>query len=397
MARPPLPGPLAEQLTPFFALDRSQLLARCDEFARHFPGVRVHYAMKANSHPWVLETLAEAGCGFEVASMFELEVLATLGVASDRIIYGTAVKPTDHIGAAHHHGVDRLAFDSEQELQRIAAVAPGARVYARIAIDDRSSLFSMAHKFGARPDRVPALMSFAAGLGLVPYGLSFMVGSQARSTAPWTNALTQVGAVMDELAQQGCEIEALNIGGGYPERYASEPEAPTLSDIGAAVASGLDALPYRPRELLAEPGRALVARAMTLTTSVIARVERAEGTWLYLDAGAYNALGESLSSQGSVRYPVRRIEPVPSSRLEQFVLAGPTGDGLDVIDPAAALPAGTEAGDRLKFECVGAYNIGLSSPFNGFPPPPVRLCDQPGTTTPQQTEENPHSTRPRVG
>lgn len=143
----------------------------------------------------------------------------------------------------------------------------------------------------------------------------------------------------------------------------------SLEDIAACVETALDGLPHRPH-LVLEPGRALVAPSMRLITSVIARTERSGDTWLYLDAGVYNALFEAMIHQGSTRYPVSRHDDAGGPR-HQFVLAGPTGDGLDVIQREAMLPETTAPGDLLVFEQTGAYTVAMASSFNGFSVPPV--------------------------
>jgi ornithine decarboxylase len=117
----------------------------------------------------------------------------------------------------------------------------------------------------------------------------------------------------------------------------------------------------------------LVARSGSLIANIIARVERADGPWLFLDCGVYNALFEALRYQGTTRYEVSREGRRSDCATATFVLAGPTGDSLDIVSEATELPADIAVGDRLRFERVGAYTIALASSFNGFPVPPVRI------------------------
>src|SRR5258708_5534783 len=102
----------SDQPTPYFVLDRGELTERLNEFRTQFQTDQIYYAMKANPHPEVLRTLAAHGCGFESASWPEIEILLGIGVPPQRIIYGTAVKPRDHVLAAAGGGVDRFAADS---------------------------------------------------------------------------------------------------------------------------------------------------------------------------------------------------------------------------------------------------------------------------------------------
>lgn len=356
--------------TPFFVINGDSLRDRYRQFRQVFPDAEICYAVKANSEEHVLRTLAAAGSSFEIASDYELRLLRRLDVPAKRIIYGTAVKPTKHIASAHKYGIDRYAFDSIQELDHITMAAPGARVYARIAADDTGSAFKMSQKFGAPVDTIVPLMLEAQKRGLQPYGLSFNVGSQAATAARWKQALRDIGRIMEDLRASGITIEAINIGGGYPGRYLSHNEV-ELEDIAAAVAEGRDKLPYATK-LIMEPGRGLVSEAAILVASVVSKIQRGKRTWLYLDAGAYNALFESMAFQGSMRY---RADAVAAShqgaKPARFVLTGPTGDGLDVISYDAQLPSSIDVNDRIVFYHVGAYSLTLASPFNGFPRPAV--------------------------
>jgi ornithine decarboxylase len=103
--------------TPFFLMSRNILRGKLQEFQTLFPGAAIHYALKANSEPEVLQILAGAGACFEAASRYELDLLREVGVEPQRIIYGTSVKPASHIEAFVRYGVDRFAFDTLSELQ----------------------------------------------------------------------------------------------------------------------------------------------------------------------------------------------------------------------------------------------------------------------------------------
>ena len=362
-------GKLAHE-TPFFLLSKHGLINRLAEFCSLFPGAAIHYALKANSEPEVLAVLANAGCGFEAASRYELDLLRPARVPADKIIYGTSIKPLSHIACFFERGIDRFAVDCLSELEKIAAAAPGARVYARLAVNDAGSVFKFSEKFGTDKANATALLQQAAKLGFRPYGLSFHVGSQARNAGAWASALKDVRDVMRALERSNVRIETLNIGGGFPCQYASSEFAPTLQEISARFYDEMQTLPYTP-ELILEPGRGLIAEAAVLVTSVIGRVERGEQTWLFLDAGVYNGLFEAMAYQGSTRYPIDSVRLSNASGEALFALAGPTGDSPDIITREALLPRDTDVGDRLIIRNAGAYTLSVTSRFNGFPKPPL--------------------------
>jgi ornithine decarboxylase len=359
--------------TPFFVISRERLLTAYHEFETCFPGAAIHYAMKANSDRNVLRALARAGAGFEVASAHELRLLRSVNVPAAKIIYGSSIKPASHIRECHEYGVDRFAVDSVPEIDKIAAAAPGARVYVRVRVDDSGSVFRFSEKFGADAESAVGLLRHALKQGLRAYGISFHVGSQAGSFAAWANAIRYLSPALVQLENAGITIETLNIGGGYPCRYRSAPDAPSLRDITRSVVAAYADLPYQP-DLILEPGRGIVGDAAVLVTGVIGRVERHGTVWLFLDAGVYNALYEALAFQGSTGYPI--TSPLGSGvQTARFCLAGPTGDSHDVIGRDILLPAETTVGDVLTVHSVGAYSLSVASAFNGFPLPSVHFVE----------------------
>ncbi len=230
--------------TPYFLFSETKLLARIREFSRHFPNVAIQYALKANSDPAVLRILADAGCGFEAASRYELRLLKAIGVPPEKIIYGTSVKSAPHIQEFAAYGVDCFACDCRTELEKIAANAPGSRVYVRLAVSDAGSVFKFSEKFGTDRTTAVSLLGLAASLGLRPYGLSFHVGSQSHNHRAWANALAELRDAMFALSQARIKLEILNLGGGFPCQYASTDTVPTLAEIGVEIFEQYRQLPY---------------------------------------------------------------------------------------------------------------------------------------------------------
>lgn len=357
-----------EHKTPFFLFSKDAIRDRYREFKKCFPHASVYYAMKADAEKDVLKTLNEEESSFEAASVYELELLKNLGVPPERILYGTSVKPEAHIKAFHDYGVNRFAFDSIQEIEKIARIAPRARVYVRVSVNDTGSIYRFSEKFGTVHENAVPLLIRAKELGLEHYGISFHVGSQASNPDAWAHAVRGLAPVINHLNELGLTIEILNIGGGYPAQYPSSENHITLKEVADSVHKEYDTLSHKPHIVL-EPGRAMVAESAVLVASVIARVERMEHTWLFLDAGVYNGLFESLAYQGSIRYRVTCLRPSYDTGEATFAIAGPTGDSWDVISRESQLPPDINVGDKLVFHNVGAYNLVMVGRFNGFPKP----------------------------
>ncbi len=360
-----------QKKTPFFAFSLDKVKEKYRNFATHFPDAIINFAMKANAEPEILATLYEEGANFEIASVYELHMLKELKIPGERMIYGTSVKPAQHIREFHEYGVERYAADSFEEVEKIAVAAPGSRVYIRMTVNDTGSVFKFSEKFGTEKANVIPLLLRAKELGLDPYGISFHVGSQASNPRAWAEAIEELTPVLEELdAVHGIKIKMLNMGGGFPCAYASSEVALTLEEIAAHTYEAYNRLPYKPYVML-EPGRGLVAETGVLVASVIARIERRENSWLFLDAGVYSGLFETMAYQGSTRYKVSSLRPSYDAGEKLFALAGPTGDSPDVISREALLPADINVGDKLVFHDVGAYSLVAISPFNGFPKPDV--------------------------
>jgi ornithine decarboxylase len=359
--------------TPFFYTSKDVLKRNYHMYTSLFDDAEIYYALKANADPKILMYLDSLGCGFEAASAYEIELLLDLGVKPERIVYGTSIKPAEHIRFAHHAGIHRFAADSKEEVKKVAENAPGAKIFIRTIVDDAGSVFTMSERFGAPASQAKSLLLYAAHLELKVYGLSFYVGSQAAHADMWAKGVLTLKPIIEGLLKEGIKLEVINIGGGFPVHYDNHQDAPELHEIVAKVHNALHTLPYIPK-IIMEPGRGIVATSTAMVSEVIARNDRANKPWLCLDAGIYNALYEAMVHQGQTRYPAWPLNPPTEPvNTELFTLAGPTGDSLDIIARDVRLPAYVDVGDRLVFEHAGAYTVTMASRFNGFPAPPLHI------------------------
>ena len=325
-------------------------------------GVGLHYAVKCNPEPALLAYLHALGAGFEIASLTELKLLAALGIDPARVLFSNPVKAPAQIAGAHALGVDRFAADSRCELEKLAAHAPGARVYVRLDASDPSCRVPLAGKFGIDPATAVDLLVEARALGLVPHGLTFHVGSQALDPDAYGSAIDLAGAVLRALRAHGLRLELLDIGGGLPARY-TEP-VPGLDEFGRVISDAVARLPY-PVEVVAEPGRALVAEAGVLATTVIGVAERHGRRWVHLDCGAFNGMMESLETRRELIFPLAWSHR-GRRRLVSCAVTGPTCDSEDTLFLDVPLPDDLGPGDRLYIQTAGAYTTAYASRFNGF-------------------------------
>lgn len=365
--------------TPVLVCDTSVIAARYAEMRACLPDVEIAYAVKCNPAPQVLRAMVGLGAGFEIASLFELEMVKAMGGDAETALYSNTVKPPAHIRHAYLGGVRRFGFDGEGELHKLAANAPGSQVYVRLRVNDNHSLFPLSEKFGTSVDEACRLLVLARDLGLGVYGVTFHVGSQCADASAWPRAIAQCGVLMRLLKRQGIELEMLDIGGGFPATYCDP--VPDFAEISAGIRTALDRLPHRPAMTVAEPGRYLVAESGVLVATVIGVGDRRDGPWAYLDVGGYNGLMEAVQTGGRWRFPLRTDGP-STAPLVPFTVTGPSCDSSDTMFYGALLPADLAEGQRVYIGSTGAYTTSYASHFNGFPPPRSLFTD--GRTAPRE-------------
>ncbi len=349
-----------QQETPFLILDGRLLRANARRFRSAFPNGQVCFAVKANNDPRVLNIFHEEGLHFDVASWGEIQTLAGLSVPPDHMVFSAPTKLPRDIAMAYEYGVRRFAFDTRIELEKLARLAPGAKVIGRVTVDNNGSHWPLERKFGIEVGQEVEYFLHARRLGLLPYGMTFHVGSQNKDPLAWVRALERLQPIWEALSREGIRLEVIDIGGGFPTHF-HEP-VPDVEEIAEAVLAAHRHLFGEQAGLLVEPGRGLVGNAGIMAASVINRAQRGDREWLYLDVGAFHGLIEGMDFYG-FQYPVlsdRTGEP-----LRPFVLSGPTCDSADVIHHQAMLPSGMAYGDRVYVMTAGAYSNSMQN-YNGI-------------------------------
>lgn len=354
--------------TPFLIVDLKKVEEKYDELLDSLPFAKIYYAVKANPLEEVLRMLVQKGSCFDIASIYELDHILALGASPDRISYGNTIKKARNIAYAFSKGVRLFATDSESDLRKIAKHAPGSRVFFRILTDGSGADWPLSRKFGAHPDTIFKLIILAAKLGLEPYGISFHVGSQQRDIGQWDNAISTCKYLFDCAAAEGIPLKMLNLGGGFPATYIS-PTHETSVYAAEIIRFLKEDFGEELPEIILEPGRFMAGDAGVLVTEVVLISKKSEAnqySWVYLDAGKFGGLIETLDE--SIKYPIYSEKTGP---VQETILAGPTCDSMDILyeNEKYALPASLEEGDRLYFFTTGAYTQTYSSVcFNGFPP-----------------------------
>lgn len=354
---------------PVMVLDLQQVRDNYLAFAKALPDTRVFYAVKANPAPEVLSLLADLGSCFDIASVQELNMALAAGATPDRISFGNTIKKEADIARAYALGIRLFAVDCIAEVDKIARVAPGSKVFCRVLCDCKDAEWPLSRKFGCEPEMAIDVLEHAHRSGLIAHGVSFHVGSQQRNPLVWNEALAMAAKVFRDCADRGIALAMVNLGGGFPTKYLKA--VPKVQAYGNAIFEALRRhFGNRIPETIIEPGRGMVGNAGIIQAEVVLvskKREDDEVRWVYLDIGKFGGLAETMDE--SIRYAIKT--PRDGGKLTPCVLAGPTCDSVDVMyekDPYM-LPISLEIGDKVLIEGTGAYTTTYSSvAFNGFPP-----------------------------
>ncbi|MCV0381292.1 ornithine/lysine decarboxylase [Nitratireductor sp.] len=338
-------------------------------FEKALPDSRIYYAVKANPAPEILRLLAQLGSSFDTASVAEIEMALNAGATPDRISYGNTIKKERDIARAYELGIRLFAVDCEEEVDKIARVAPDSRVFCRVLTDGAGAEWPLSRKFGCVPAMAVDVLRHARTLGLDPYGVSFHVGSQQTDLDAWDRALEDARGVFGALADEGIVLRMVNMGGGFPTRYLRD--VPAAQAYGQAIFSALRKhFGNRIPETIIEPGRGMVGNAGVIKSEVVLISKKADNDnvrWVYLDIGKFGGLAETMDE--AIRYPL--VTPHDGGETAPCVLAGPTCDSADVMYEKTPypLPLSLTIGDEVLIEGTGAYTTTYASvAFNGFEP-----------------------------
>jgi ornithine decarboxylase len=361
----------AKHGTPLFVVDHAQLRRNFAEFRRHLPRVQAYYAVKANPDPAIVKTLFEAGASFDVASMPEFKIVYDLikGMPPkarqdwiwDKIIYANPIKIPTALEALDRYKM-LVTYDNAEEIRKIKKYAPHSGLVLRLAVPNTGAVCELSSKCGADSGEAVDLMLEANRSGLTVEGISFHVGSQTTNLENYVQALNLAAHVFEEARSRGCtSLNLVDIGGGFPAPY--DDSVKPFQHLAEIINGELDRLFPPEVQILAEPGRFLVATAGTAVSSIIGKAVRNGKHCYYIDDGVYHTFSGIIFDH--CQYHLQSFRRGKTAICTVF---GPTCDALDVVSMAETLPANLNVGDLLYSTNIGAYSVASSTYFNGFPP-----------------------------
>jgi len=355
--------------TPVVVIDHNALRKNYATFKKHLPKVQVYYAVKANAEPAIVRTLFQAGASFDVASLPEFMLVyenikhlppkQQQDFIWDKIIYANPTKPKETLQALDQYK-PLVTFDNLAELKKIKQYAPHAGVVLRLRVPNTGSMVELSSKFGCDPGEAVDLILAAFKMNLVVEGLSFHVGSQCTNFENFVQGLEMAAAVLREAKSRGHEIKILDIGGGFPAPY--NKHVRPFSELASKINSEIERLFPKQIEILAEPGRFLVATAATAVARIIGKAVRDGKRCYYIDDSVYHTFSGIIFDHCQYHFKAFR-----KGKTEICSVFGQTCDALDTISLSEELPE-LEIEDLVYSENIGAYSSASATWFNGFPP-----------------------------
>jgi ornithine decarboxylase len=362
-----------EHGTPIFVIDHERIRQNYKEFRENLPTVQAYYAVKANTDPLIIKTMYDMGASFDVASLPEFMVVHKNieGMPDkerqdwiwDKIIYANTIKPIDTLQELNKYK-PLVTYDNIEELKKIKEYAPDAGLVLRIRVPNTGSMVELSSKFGADPGEAADLIVEAFNMGLKVEGLSFHVGSQCTNFENYVQALQLSANIIHEAeTRSGHRIMILDIGGGFPVKYNNQVKS--FKTLAKRLNTEFKRLFPADMQIIAEPGRFMVANACTLVSKVVGKAFRDAKPCYYINDGVYHTYSGQVFDH--CIYPVCAFK---EGEQQISAVFGPTCDAFDTITLSAELPE-LEINDLVYSENIGAYSIASSTYFNGFPPAKV--------------------------
>ena len=365
--------------TPLFVVDHNVLRRNYATFKKYLPRVQAYFAVKANPDPAIVKTLFDAGASFDVASMPEFNIVYDLikhmpakqrqDWIWDKIIYANPIKVNEALQELDQYKA-LVTYDNYEEIKKIKKYAPNSGLVLRLSVPNTGAMCELSSKCGAASGEAVDLILAADKAGLVVEGLSFHVGSQTTNFENFVQAINLAAGVFAEAKSRGyTKMNLLDIGGGFPAPY--DATVKPFRELARKINAELNRLFPKDIQILAEPGRFMVATAGTAVSKIIGKAVRSGKLCYYIDDGVYNTFSGIIFDH--CKYPVKAFK---RGDIEICTVFGPTCDALDVLSMSEELPTNLELGDLVYSRNIGAYSTASATSFNGFSPAKIVHINQ---------------------
>ena len=364
--------------TPFYYYDTALLRVTLDVIAQEvaqYPNYHVHYAMKANANPRLLEIIQQAGLGADCVSGGEVQRAIDAGFPADKIVYAGVGKSDREILTALQHDIFCFNVESIPELEVINELAAREGKVARVCLRINPDVEAHTHthiitgmaenKFGIALHDMLHVVQLAQQLPNISFiGLHFHIGSQITNMHDFVALCERINEIQHLLHNHAIYPSVINVGGGLGIDYHSPSEHP-IADFKAYFRVFTQHLHLRPEQSLHfELGRSVVAQCGSLITRVLYVKQTATKQFAIVDAGMTELIRPALYQ---AKHKIQHLTS-QSEKRELYDVVGPICESSDVFDKDVLLPT-TQRGDILAIRSAGAYGESMASTYNCRPLP----------------------------
>ena len=369
----------AELETPFYYYDMDVLgetLQTIKELIAPHPNYHVHYAIKANANPRIMQTIAQAGLGADCVSGGEVEAAHNAGFAGKDIVFAGVGKSDREIINALNIGIHNLNVESIAELEVINELAHNLGKKAKVCFRINPNVDAHTHakittglnenKFGiAMEDMIPAIRE-AQKMDSVEYiGLHFHIGSQILDLSVYVALCERINQLQDELEANGIQTKNINVGGGLGIDY-DMPDTHPIPNFEEYFKIFTDNLKLRDgQQLHFELGRSIVAQCGSLIARTLYIKQGHTKRFVIVDAGFTELVRPAMYG---AHHHTENLSVTDKIRTTKYDVVGPICESSDVFSTDELLPV-TKRGDLIAFRSAGAYGEVMASTYNCRPLP----------------------------
>ncbi len=358
--------------TPFYYYDTELLektLRVAQEEAAKYDGFHIHYAIKANFNPRLLQVINTAGMGADCVSGGEVKAALAAGIPASKVVFAGVGKTEKEISASLDAGIFCFNVESLPEAELINELATQKGKSTNIAIRVNPGVGAHTHanittglaenKFGINYELLDETIKAIEQMkSITLIGLHFHIGSQILEMQDFATLCGRINEIQDRLEERGITLPHLNVGGGLGIDY-NEPDTNCVPDFATYFATYADNLKRRPgQQIHFELGRSIVAQCGTLITRVTYIKQGTCKKFVIVDAGMNDLVRPALYQA------YHEIDNLTSTAdKESYDIVGPICESSDVFAKERELPA-TRRGDILAIRSAGAYGEAMAFGYN---------------------------------
>lgn len=358
--------------TPFYFYDLELLKKTLSEIKRTaLPNYHIHYALKANAHPTLLEIIKNAGLGADCVSGNEVKRAIECGFKSADVAFAGVGKSDKEINFALDHSIFCFNVESAHELKVIDQLAKNKNTKANIALRINPNVDAYTHKyittgleenkFGINPYEFDAVLDVLKTLNNLNFtGLHFHIGSQINDLNPFKNLCLRANEINKWFIQKGYLLPHINVGGGLGIDY-HQPDANAVVDFDNYFSIFKQFLELNPtQQIHFELGRSVIAQCGSLIARVLYIKNGINTNFAILDAGMTELIRPALYQ---AYHKIENISKSGMPTTTKYDIVGPICESSDCFGKAVEMPL-TERGNLVAIRSAGAYGEVMSNRYN---------------------------------